>query len=88
MIFLKGLLLLLFENIFKPFEHFFRKNGWMASKKVYAESMDRAQLEWTVIQQSKTITRMKSIIEMNQKMRKRARHQKILYDKQIENLMN
>ena len=85
---LLGLLLLLFENIFKPFEHFFRKNGWMASKKVYAQSMDRAQLEWTVIQQSKTITRMKSIIEMNQKMRKRARHQKILYDKQIENLMN
>ena len=81
-----GLVLLLLENIFKPLEHFFRKNGVIKlNKKFDIQSMDRAQLEFTVAQQKKTIARMKSIIDTNQKIRKRARLESLLYDNVIFN---
>ena len=76
-----ALVLLFLESIFKPFEHFFINAGMLAEKKVDPQSMDRTQLEFTVNEQRKTIIRMRSLIDMNQKIRKRARLEKLVYDK-------
>ena len=83
-----ALVLLFFENIFKHFENFFRKTGMIAERKVDLQSMDRTQLEFTVKEQRKTITRMKSLIDMNQKIRKRARLDKLVYDTLLSNRKN
>ena len=83
-----ALVLLFLENIFKPFESFFRRTGMIAERKVDLQSMDRTQLEFTVNEQRKTITRMKSLIEMNQKIRKRARLEKLVYDNLLSNHKN
>ena len=80
-----ALVLLFFENIFKHFENFFRKTGMIAERKVDLQSMDRTQLEFTVKEQRKTITRMKSLIDMNQKIRTRARLEKLMYDNLLSN---
>ena len=83
-----ALVLLFLESIFKPFEHFFRKAGMITEKKVDLQSMDRTQLEFTVNEQRKTITRMKSLIDMNQKIRKRARLEKLMYDNLLSDRKN
>ena len=60
----------------------------ITEKKVDLQSMDRTQLEFTVYEQRKTITRMKSLIDMNQKIRKRARLEKLMYDNLLSNSKN
>ena len=83
-----ALALLFLENIFKPFENFFRKTGMIAERKVDLQSMDRTQLEFTVNEQRKTITRMKSLIAMNQKIRNRARMENLMYNSLLSNHKN
>ena len=83
-----ALVLVFLENIFKPFENFFRKTGMIAERKIDLQSMDRTQLEFTVNEQRKTITRMKSLIAMNQKIRNRARMENLMYNSLLSNHKN
>ena len=62
-----GLLLLLFENLFKPLKQSFRRPDWIKTTKVETELMDKDQLQLTIIRQRKIINHMKSVIQMNQK---------------------
>ena len=62
-----GLILLLFENLFKPLKQPFERSDRITTTKVDTELMDRNQLQSTIIRQRKIINHMKSIIQMNQR---------------------
>ena len=62
-----GLLLLLFENLFRPLKQSFQRSDWITINNVDTELMDKNQLQFTIIRQRKIINHLKSMIQMNQR---------------------
>ena len=71
--FLLGLVLLFFENLFRP--SYFRRisSNWIISRKDDTDLSDKTQLHFTIFRQRKLINRMKLMLEMNQRRLKKCR---------------